>query len=69
MHNFLFIYEIIKIKFRQMIKKINMKKLIISLIIFIFVSVFVIIALNVSKKNDIISGFISAEKMKARERI
>ena len=65
MHNFLFIYEIIKIKFRQMIKKINMKKLIISLIIFIFVSVFVIIALNVSKKNDIISGFISAEKMKA----
>lgn len=65
MHNFLFIYEIIKIKFRQMIKKINMKKLIISLIIFIFVSVFVVIALNVSKKNDIISGFISAEKMKA----
>ena len=65
MHNFLFIYEIIKIKFRQMIKKSNMKKLIISLIIFIFVSVFVIIALNVSKKNDIISGFISAEKMKA----
>lgn len=48
-----------------MIKKINMKKLIISLIIFIFVSVFVVIALNVSKKNDIISGFISAEKMKA----
>ena len=65
MHNVLFIYEIIKIKFRQMIKKINMKKLIISLIIFIFVSVFVVIALNVSKKNDIISGFISAEKMKA----
>ena len=26
---------------------------------------FVVIALNVSKKNDIISGFISAEKMKA----
>ena len=65
MNNLLFIYEIIKIKFRRMIKKINMKKLIISLIIFIFVSVFVIIALNVSKKNDIISGFISAEKMKA----
>ena len=65
MHNFLFIYEIIKIKFRQMIKKINMKKLIISLIVFIFVSVFVVIALSVSKKNDIISGFISAEEMKA----
>ncbi len=65
MNNLLFIYEIIKIKFRRMIKKINMKKLIISLIIFIFVSVFVVIALNVSKKNDAISGFISAEKMKA----
>ena len=65
MNNLLFIYDIIKIKFRRMIKKINMKKLIISLIIFIFVSVFVVIALNVSKKNDIISGFISAEKMKA----
>ena len=65
MHNLLFIYEIIKIKFRRTIKKINMKKLIISLIIFIFVSVFVVIALNVSKKNDIISGFISAEEMKA----
>ena len=49
-----------------MIKKINMKKLIISLIIFIFVSVFVVIALNVSKKNDIISGFISAEKNESR---
>ena len=65
MNNLLFIYEIIKIKFRRMIKKINMKKLIISLIIFIFVSVFVVIALNVSKKNDIILGFISAEEMKA----
>lgn len=65
MHNLLFIYEIIKIKFRQTIKKINMKKLIISLIIFVFVSVFVAIALSVSKKNDIISGFISAEEMKA----
>ena len=50
MHNLLFIYEIIKIKFRQTIKKINMKKLIISLIIFVFVSVFVAIALSVSKK-------------------
>ena len=65
MHNLLFIYEIIKIKFRQTIKKINMKKLIISLIIFVFVSVFVAMALSVSKKNDIISGFISAEEMKA----
>ena len=64
MHNLLFIYEIIKIKFRQTIKKINMKKLIISIIIFVFVSVFVAIALSVSKKNDIISGFISAEEMK-----
>ncbi len=64
MHNLLFIYEIIKIKFRQTIKKINIKKLIISIIIFVFVSVFVAIALSVSKKNDIISGFISAEEMK-----
>ena len=65
MHNLLFIYEIIKIKFRHTIKKINMKKLIIGIIIFILVSVFVIIALNISKENDIISGFISAEKMEA----
>ena len=41
------------------------KKLIFRTIVSIFVSVFVVIALNISKKNDTILGFISAEKMKA----
>lgn len=60
-----FIYDIIKIRFLKWIKNISMKQLIISAIIFVLALVFVIIALNISKQNDEISGFISEEKMQA----
>nr|WP_255823203.1 hypothetical protein [Treponema putidum] len=41
------------------------KKLIFRTVVFILVFVFVIIALIISKKNDVIYGFISAEEMRA----
>ncbi|MGI5064707.1 S41 family peptidase [Treponema putidum] len=65
MHNLLFIHEMIKIRFQKKIKNINIKKLIIGIIIFIFISVFIIMSIFISKKHDTISGFISAEEMKA----